>query len=103
MSVHPSLSGGKKSGRHRNVLKRYERIQRLQEKELWPEGRSAFGLPKVKSIKFKMKKAAKEAAPAGTATTEGAAMSTATLSATAPAKPGASAKPGKDTEKGAKK
>ena len=95
MSVHPSLSGGKKSGRHRNVLKRYERIQWLKERELWPEGRAVLGLPKVKSIKFKVKKAAKEAtsAEAGAAPTGGAA---------AAATPAPTAKP-KASEKGAKK
>lgn len=95
MSVHPSLSGGKKSGQHRNVLKRYERIQWLQARDTWPEGRSALGLPKVKSIKFKVKKTAKEVAPAdaSVAPAEGAAAST---TATPAAKP-------KAAERGAKK
>ena len=98
MSVHSSLSGGKKSGRHRNVLKRYERIQYLQDKELWPEGRSVLGLPKVKSIKFKMKKAAKEAAAtdAGAAAPAGGAATPAPVAAAPPAK-------AKKDEKGAKK
>lgn len=94
MSVHSSLSGGKKSGRHRNVLKRHERIQWLKDRDLWPEGQSALGLPKVKSIKFKVKKAAKEtAAEAGAAPAEGA----------APATPAANAAKTKTAEKGAKK
>ena len=94
MSVHSSLSGGKKSGRHRNVLKRYERIQWLKERDIWTEGRSALGLPKVKSIKFKVKKAAKEAkaADATAAPTEGAAAPAAA----------STAKP-KAADKGAKK
>lgn len=98
MSVHSSLSGGKKSGRHRNVLKRHERIQYLQEKELWSDGRPALGLPKVKSIKFKMKKTAKEAAGAAAgAPTAGAAAT--------PAQPAAATPPAKTKkdEKGAKK
>ena len=104
MSVHSSLSGSKKSARHRNVLKRYERVQQLQNKDLWSEGRSAFGLPKIKSIKFKIKKAAKEAAPAeaGAAPAAGAAAPAATPAAAPGGKP-APAKPGKSAEKGAKK
>ena len=103
MSIHPSLRGSKKSGRHRNVLKRYERIQHLQDKDLWPEGRSAFGLPKIKSIKFKAKKSAKEAAPAeaGAAAAPAAGGAAAAAPAGASAKP--AAKPGKEAEKGAKK
>ena len=99
MSVHPSLRGGKKSGRHRNVFKRYERVQRLKDKDLWPDGRSAFGLPKVKSIKFKAKKAAKEApAEAGATPAAGAAPAAAAPAGAAAAKPAA-----KPAEKGAKK
>ena len=102
MSVHSSLSGGKQSVRHRNVLKRYERIQRLQEKSVWPDERSAFGLPKVRSIKYKVKKTAKDKpAEAGAAPAEGAATTAAATTATA-GKPGAPAK-GKEGEKGAKK
>ena len=94
MSVHSSLSGGKKSGRHRNVLKRHERIQWLKERDLWPDGRSALGLPKVKSIKFKVKKAAKEAkADAGATPAQG----------TASAAPAAEAAKPKGADKGGKK
>ncbi|MFC1809443.1 small basic protein [Candidatus Omnitrophota bacterium] len=56
MSQHPSLrvkSAGKK---HRNVLKRYERIKKLQEEEKWDESKdSVYNLPKVKSQKLKAK------------------------------------------------
>lgn len=77
MSIHPSLSRGSKHRRHRSVLKRFERIKVLKEKNLWGENSSPFGLPKVKSIKIKIKKekmakeAPKEAtaaAPAGEST-----------------------------------
>jgi len=72
MSLHPSLrQAGGKGGAYRNVLKRYERLRHLMSRGLWTEGRSIFGLPKIKQEKVKVKKAAaKEAAaaeqPAGT-------------------------------------
>ena len=57
MSQHSSLKLKALSGRHRNVLKRYERIKKLQQGERWQDGMSAYGLPKVKSVKVKVKKA----------------------------------------------
>jgi small basic protein (TIGR04137 family) len=56
MSQHPSLRGFDKNKKHRSVLKRYERISLLKEKEKWTEEDSVYGLPKVKIIKFKVKK-----------------------------------------------
>lgn len=76
MSQHSSLRIDPTRTRHRNVLKRHERIQRLIELEKWNNRPSAFGLPKVKSLKVKMKKikaekaggeAAKPGAPAAAA------------------------------------
>lgn len=76
MSQHSSLKIDPTRTRHRNVLKRHERMQRLIETEKWNDRSSAFGLPKVKSVKIKVKKvkekpegeaAAKTAAPAGAA------------------------------------
>ncbi len=75
MSIHPSLSTVSKSKQHRSVLKRFERIAILEKQDRWKEGGSVFGLPKVKSIKVKVKKekaqagaapAAAGAAPGGT-------------------------------------
>ena len=57
MSQHPSLRVDSVGTKHRNVLKRYERIKKLQDQEKWQDGNSAFGLPKVKSVKLKVKKA----------------------------------------------
>ncbi|MCP4181571.1 MAG: small basic protein [bacterium] len=48
MSRHPSLKGSTKIIQKRNVLKRYERIDLLQKKELWKEGDKVLGLPKTK-------------------------------------------------------
>lgn len=61
MSLHRSFAIKGRAGSHRNVLSRAERMARLREEERWPEGRSVFGLPKVRSIKPKKKaKAAKK-------------------------------------------
>ena len=52
MSLHRSLLAGHRTGRHRNVLTREERIAKLEEDGRWDEsGSSIFGLPKVRSIK----------------------------------------------------
>ena len=62
MTQHPSLRSKEKSKQHRSVLKRFERVKELKEKEKWEEGDSVFGLPKLKILKFKLKK--EKAAPA---------------------------------------
>ena len=70
MSIHPSLrSAGGSGGSKRNVLKRHERVRHLMEQGVWPEGRSVFGLPKIKQMKIKARKAAakEEKAEASTA------------------------------------
>lgn len=56
MSQHPSLLGSQKGKRHRSVLKRYEKLKHLIEKDKWTEESSIYSLPKVKSVKFKVKK-----------------------------------------------
>ncbi|RKY39527.1 MAG: small basic protein [Candidatus Omnitrophota bacterium] len=55
MSQHRSLKTSTLS-RHRNVLKRIERIKILKEQGKWKEGDSFFALPKIKSLKVKVKK-----------------------------------------------
>ncbi len=80
MTLHRSLSR-KSQGQHRNVLKRYEKIKILKEKDKWDEENPIYyGLPKVKSIKLKIKKVKAEkpaeAAAAGTAAPEAKAAST---------------------------
>lgn len=62
MSQHPSLKISSKAKRHRSVLKRAERIKLLEELGKWKEGNSVFGLPKVKTLRIKLKK--EKAAPA---------------------------------------
>ncbi len=74
MSQHPSLKGGKGEGIFRSVLKRYEKIKELTEKEKWEEEKdSIYGLPKVKRIKFKVKKVKAAAGEEGEGAVEGAA------------------------------
>ena len=66
MSIHSSLRSDKHAaGSLRNVLKRHERVRRLMEQGTWADGRSVFGLPKLKQVKMKTRKASakeKEAA-----------------------------------------
>ena len=67
MSVHPSLSSKGKNKRSCSVLKRFEKLKELREKEKWKPGTSVFGLPKIKALRWKKKakKAAEAEAPAG--------------------------------------
>lgn len=68
MSLHRSLVSKSALRRHRNVLTRAERVKRMLDDETWQEGRSVFGLPKVRLRKVKAggkhKKAEKAAAAA---------------------------------------
>ena len=57
MSQHPSLRIDTVGARHRNVLKRTERIKKMQGDTPWDEEKSVYGLPKFKSMKIKVKKA----------------------------------------------
>jgi small basic protein (TIGR04137 family) len=59
MSIDKSLRRKNQLARARNVLTRGERIKTLVDEERWPEGRSPYGLPKVKVIKIVVKKAKK--------------------------------------------
>jgi len=47
MSLDRSLKSASSLVRHRNVLKRDERLTKLKEDEKWTEAKSVFGLPKV--------------------------------------------------------
>lgn len=52
MSLDRSLKSANALIRHRNVLKRDERLTRLKEAEKWTEQKSVFGLPKVANRKL---------------------------------------------------
>ena len=61
MSVDRSLKIKGALKRHRNVLTRAERIERLKEEERWTEDDSLFALPKVAHRKSHAGRKAKEA------------------------------------------
>jgi small basic protein (TIGR04137 family) len=56
MTMDKSLRVRKGSAGVRGVLTRAERISRLKEQDLWGDGRSPLGLPKVRVQKTAMKK-----------------------------------------------
>ena len=96
MSQHSSLKMDSVGARHRNVLKRHERVSDLHKSENWGNRESAFRLPKVKLIKIKVKKekAAKEEAG-----TEGAAAAATPAAAQAAPKAASAGKPAQDKTK----
>ena len=100
MSIDKSLRRKNQLQRSRNVLTRGERIMKLRGEERWEEGRSPFGLPKVKVVKIVVKKAKKKEDKAaegaeGAAPAEGAAA--------APAAAAPEAKKAPDAKKGGDK
>ena len=75
MSLDKSLKSRNSLMRHRNVLTRSERLEKLEEEERWSEGTSVLGLPKVvhrKAVVAKKDKTKAEgtAAEAGAETSE---------------------------------
>lgn len=92
MSIHPSLAISDKDKKQRSVLKRTERIRMMLEKGQWKEGDKVYGLPKIKSLRIKIKKEKVEKA-ADTLGAEGTAATAAPAEAkTAPAAKAASGK-----------
>jgi small basic protein (TIGR04137 family) len=85
MSMDRSLKGKGGLVRHRNVLKRSERITTLKDEERWDESKSVFGLPKVIVRRAVKRKAAAEKKPEA-ATAEAGAEAPAEGAATPPAK-----------------
>ena len=98
MSLDRSLKGKSTLERHRNVLRRIERVVNLEDHEKWSEGKSVFGLVKVGHRK---QVAAKKAPKAEAAAAEGAAA--ATPGAAAAAAPAAGAKAAAPAAKAAAK
>jgi len=93
MSIHPSLNSPEKDKKPRSVLKRSERLRSMMEKGKWQEGEDVYGLPKIKSLKIKIKK--EKAEKAETTTTEAAAPAAA--DAKAPAGKAAGKAPAKES------
>jgi len=91
MSIHPSLAISDKDKKQRSVLKRTERIRLMQEKGNWKEGDPVYGLPKIKTLRIKIKKEKAEKAEAPVAGEAAAAPAETTEEQTAAAK-GPSAK-----------
>jgi small basic protein (TIGR04137 family) len=65
MSIDRSLKSASSLVRHRNVLTRAERLDKLKEEEKWDESKSVFNLPKVAHRKLEVGKPAKEEAAEG--------------------------------------
>ena len=72
MSIDKSLRRKNSLARARSVLTRDERIKTLMETERWMDGRSPFGLPKVRVLKIVKKGKPKEKAEEAAPTAEGA-------------------------------
>jgi small basic protein (TIGR04137 family) len=82
MSIDKSLRRKNQLVRARNVLTRGERIKTLVDEERWRDGRSPYGLPKVKKAKEEAK-------------TEGEGEAAGAPGAAPAATPAAEKKPGK--------
>ncbi len=95
MSVHPSLAISEQDKKQRSVLKRTERIRMMLEKGQWKEGDKVYGLPKIKTIRIKIKKEKVEKAAEATTGEAAAAAPAAATGAKEPATPKAAAKPEK--------
>ena len=72
MSIDKSLKTRGALSRHRNVLKRAERIEKLKDEERWQDQQSPFGLIKVAHRKVKTGGKTKEKPAEGAAEGEGA-------------------------------
>ncbi len=92
MSIHPSLAASEKDKKQRSVLKRTERLKLMQEKKQWKEGDDVFGLPKIKTLRIKIKKEKAEKTAEAAA---GAVAAPAGAEAAGAAKPAAKAAAGK--------
>lgn len=72
MSLDRSLKAANSLVRHRNVLTRAERIQRLSDEEKWNDAKGVYGLPKVANRKMALAKAEKTEAAEGATPAAGA-------------------------------
>ncbi|MBM3250178.1 MAG: small basic protein [Candidatus Omnitrophica bacterium] len=95
MTIHPSLKISEKDKKQRSVLKRAERLRQMADKGKWKEGDPVFGLPKIKTIRIKIKKEKVEKAPEAAAAEGAAAAPAAETKEASGAKPAA----GKPAEK----
>jgi small basic protein (TIGR04137 family) len=98
MSLDRSLKSADTLVRHRNVLNRAERLEKLKEAEKWTDAKSVFGLPKVEhrkqeliTKKSKTDEAAEGATPAAAGAAPAAKAGAAGAKAPAAAAPAAKA------------
>ena len=87
MSIDKSLRRKNSLQRARNVLKRGERILQMKTEDRWPDGRSPYGLPKIKVVKLVVKKAKKKEEKVEEGAEGAAAAAPAAGAAAAPAAP----------------
>lgn len=78
MTIDSTLKIKRGGGKLRNVLKRHERIAKMQEDGRWKDDSTVLGMPKVRVLKLSLKKKKK-------AKTEGDAAAPAAKGAAAPA------------------
>jgi small basic protein (TIGR04137 family) len=93
MSIDRSLKIRSALIRHRNVLTRAERVEKLKDEGRWLEGQSTLGLPKVIHRKSHAGKKAKEAAAKEAAPGEALAATAETPAVTGEVKKGETKKP----------
>jgi small basic protein (TIGR04137 family) len=91
MSIHPSLNTPEKDKKPRSVLKRTERLRTMISKGQWKEGDSVYGLPKIKTVRIRIKKEKAEKAETAV-TAEGAAPAAPSETKEAPAAKGPAVK-----------
>jgi len=60
VTIDRSLKGKGRLARARGVLSRDERIAKMREEDRWQDGRSPFGLPKIRVAKAASKKKVKK-------------------------------------------
>lgn len=84
MSIHPSLKLSDKNKKQRSVLKRTERLRTMLEKNQWKPGDEVCGLPKIKTLRIRIKKEKAEKVEAATA--EGTATAAAETKEQTPSK-----------------
>lgn len=61
MSMDASLKSASSLVRHRNVLTRAERVERMKSEEKWGDRKTVLGLPKLSNRKLALGKPKKEA------------------------------------------
>jgi small basic protein (TIGR04137 family) len=95
VTLDRSLKGKGRLARARSVLSRDERIAKMREEDRWQDGRSPFGLPKIRVAKAASRKKEKKEAAEGDAAAATPAAGAAPDAKAAAAKPAAKPAGGK--------